>query len=75
MLIHYNRNYLTMTVDSNDDDNILGTVYLDEKLRSSRLSHVHAVFNLTIRRVIFDYGDTANNAIVKEIDQMAKNRE
>ena len=63
---------IIVDVDSNEDDKILGTVYLDGKRRSSRLSHVHGVFNLTIRRAIIDYGDTANNAIVKEIDQMAK---
>ena len=46
-----------------DSDNMLSTVYLDGKRRSSRLSHVHGVFNLTIRRPIIDYGDTADNAV------------
>ena len=32
---------IIVDVDSNEDDNINGCIYLDGKRRSSRLSHVH----------------------------------
>ena len=60
-----NTNGNTTTTDENYD-----TVYLNDNRWSARLNNANSVFNLSIRKATIDYGDTANCAIKKEINQM-----
>ena len=77
-----NMNNTTIGVDNIDDtceivndnnlsniDN-LGTIYVDGMRRSSRLEKNHSVNNLSVRKATKEYGNDAEIAVAKEIQQM-----